>query len=85
MNVKSIYLSVKYGIDHQRGARRGRIQVPFSRSTIDFGRMVKVARRNKFRGWFEIEYCYIDWEHCNEYDTISETIQYRDFLCNISA
>ena len=65
---------------HVRGARRGRLQAPFSKSTIDFGRVVKVAARNKFGGWFEIEYCYLDWEHCNECDTLSETIQYRDYL-----
>ena len=65
---------------HIRGARRGRLQASFSQSTIDFGRVVQVATRNKFRGWFEIEYVYIDWEHCNECDTLAETIQYRDYL-----
>jgi hypothetical protein len=27
-----------------------------------------------------IEYVWIDWEHCNEVDNLSETILWRDFF-----
>ena len=70
---------------HVRGARRGRLQAPLSKSTIDFGQVVRVAAGHRFGGWFEFEYVYIDWEHCNECDTLSETIQYRDYLRALKA
>ena len=56
-----------------------------SKSTIDFGQVVRVAAGHRFGGWFEFEYVYIDWEHCNECDTLSETIQYRDYLRALKA
>ncbi len=33
-----------------------------------------------YRGYVGIEYVWIDWEHCNEVDNLSETILLRDFL-----
>jgi NAD(P)-dependent dehydrogenase (short-subunit alcohol dehydrogenase family) len=36
-------------------------------------------RKNR-RSHIGIEYVWIDWEHCNEVDNVSETILFRDFL-----
>ena len=33
-----------------------------------------------YQGYLGIEYVWIDWEHCNESDNISETVLFRDFL-----
>ncbi|MBK8858539.1 MAG: sugar phosphate isomerase/epimerase [Opitutaceae bacterium] len=65
---------------HMRGARRGRLQCNFKRNTIDYPRMLAAMQRAGYRGWIGVEYVWIDWEHCNESDNISETIMLRDFL-----
>lgn len=65
---------------HMRGARRGRLQCNFRQNTIDFSRMLAAMQRAGYRGWIGVEYVWIDWEHCNESDNVSETIQLRDFL-----
>ena len=65
---------------HARGARKGRLQETFRKNKIDYKRVLKMMAKTKYRGWIGIEYVWIDWEHCNECDNISETIQFRDFL-----
>ena len=65
---------------HIRGAARDRLQESFARNAIDYQRVFEVMRTSGYRGWIGIEYVWIDWEHCNECDNISETIQYRDFF-----
>jgi sugar phosphate isomerase/epimerase len=65
---------------HARCARRGRLQSPLKENTIDFPRVVKALAKNKFSGWIALEYVWIDWEHCNEVDVLSETILLRDLL-----
>ena len=42
--------------------------------------MVKIVVDAGYRGYLGIEYVWIDWEHCNEVDNLSETIRLRDFL-----
>jgi hypothetical protein len=37
-----------------------------------------------YQGWIGIEYIWLDWEHCNECDTLSETIRFRDFFRQLS-
>ena len=37
-------------------------------------------RASGYNGYLGIEYVWIDWEHCNESDNLSETILFRDFL-----
>jgi sugar phosphate isomerase/epimerase len=59
---------------HARAARRGRLQSSIKENTIDFPRMVKTLAKREFTGWIALEYVWIDWEHCNEVDVISETI-----------
>ncbi len=65
---------------HARGACKGRLQAAFKQNTIDYGRVVRAMRRANYRGYIGVEYVWIDWEHCNEVDNLSETIQMRDFF-----
>lgn len=65
---------------HTRGARKGRLQSPFSQNKIDYARVLRAMRKSNYRGYVGVEYVWIDWEHCNEVDNLSETIQMRDFL-----
>jgi len=65
---------------HVRGARRGRLQASFHENTIDYGRVLRAMQKANYRGYVGVEYVWIDWEHCNEVDNLSETIRFRDFL-----
>jgi sugar phosphate isomerase/epimerase len=63
---------------HARGARTGRLQTRVPENTIDYAGVLAEMKRTNYRGWVGVEYVWIDWEHCNECDNISETIQLRD-------
>ncbi len=65
---------------HVRGARQGRLQESFARNTIDYQRVYQAMKAAGYGGWIGIEYVWIDWEHCNECDNLSETIQFHDFF-----
>lgn len=65
---------------HARAARAGRLQSPLKENTIDFPRLLAALNKNKFTGWIALEYVWIDWEHCNEVDIISESIQLKELL-----
>ena len=39
-------------------------------------------RQVGYSGYVGVEYVWIDWEHCNEVDNLSETILMRDLLRN---
>lgn len=65
---------------HTRGACRGRLQAPFKDNTIEYKRVLNKLQEYNYAGWLGIEYVWIDWEHCNECDNISETILFRDFI-----
>ena len=65
---------------HARGACKGRLQCNFTQNTIDYARVLAAMKAAGYKGWIGVEYVWIDWEHCNESDNISETIQLRDFL-----
>jgi len=65
---------------HVRGARKDRLQAPFKDNVIDYGRVLEAMRASRYAGYLGIEYVWIDWEHCNESDNLSETILFRDFL-----
>jgi sugar phosphate isomerase/epimerase len=67
---------------HARGARKGRLQAAFPQNTIDYARVVRTMKKTGYKGYIGVEYVWIDWEHCNEVDNLSETIQMRDFLRN---
>ena len=65
---------------HVRGARKDRLQTSFKSNTIDYARVLSTMRACGYSGYLGIEYVWIDWEHCNESDNLSETILFRDFL-----
>jgi sugar phosphate isomerase/epimerase len=65
---------------HARAARCGRLQSSLKENTIDFPRMLAALKKNKFTGSVALEYVWLDWEHCNEVDVVSETILLRDQL-----
>jgi sugar phosphate isomerase/epimerase len=65
---------------HVRGARKDRLQASFKDNTIDYQRVLEAMRTSGYHGYLGIEYVWIDWEHCNESDNLSETILFRDFL-----
>jgi sugar phosphate isomerase/epimerase len=65
---------------HVRGARKDRLQASFKDNTIDYAHVLQVMRACGYKGYLGIEYVWIDWEHCNESDNLSETILFRDFL-----
>lgn len=65
---------------HARGACKGRLQASFQHNTINYARVLRGLQKTGYFGYVGIEYVWIDWEHCNEVDNLSETIQLRDFL-----
>jgi sugar phosphate isomerase/epimerase len=65
---------------HARCARPGRLQASFKENVIDYGRVLDVMRDVGYGGYVGVEYVWIDWEHCNEVDNLSETILLRDHL-----
>lgn len=69
---------------HVRGAREGRLQESFARNAIDYARVYAAMEETGYSGWIGIEYVWIDWEHCNECDNLSETILFRDFFQRLS-
>lgn len=70
---------------HARCARRERIQAPLKENTIDFGRYYRSFERQGYAGWFALEYVWIDWEHCNEVDNLSETVLLRNLFRELQA
>jgi sugar phosphate isomerase/epimerase len=70
---------------HARAARRGRLQSPLKENTIDFPAALAALRKNKFTGWIALEYVWLDWQHCNEVDVISESIQLKKLLEHAAA
>ena len=81
---KAIEPLLKYASHfHVRGGCKGRLQTSFDSNTIDFKRVFNVLKSIDYRGWLTLEYVWIDWEHCNECDNLSETIRYRDFFLSL--
>lgn len=65
---------------HCRGGRHKRLQCSFKENQIDYDRIVARLRELEYSGFICVEYVWIDWEHCNETDNLSETILFRDAL-----
>jgi sugar phosphate isomerase/epimerase len=65
---------------HARCARKGRLQTSLKDNTINFAGVLKALHKHHFRGWIALEYVWIDWEHCNEVDVLSETVLLRQHL-----
>lgn len=67
---------------HARCARPGRLQTSFKENVIDYGRVLDVMKQVEYSGYVGVEYVWIDWEHCNEVDNLSETVLLRDYIRN---
>ena len=65
---------------HARGACKGRLQSSLKNNVIDYARVLRAMQNTNYTGYIGIEYVWIDWEHCNEVDNLSETILLRDFF-----
>ena len=65
---------------HARGAARGRLQAKLQDNVINYPRVLRAMERASYPGYVGVEYVWIDWEHCNEVDNVSETVQLRDLL-----
>jgi sugar phosphate isomerase/epimerase len=65
---------------HARCARKGRLQCSLKENRINFSRALRALGKHRFNGWIALEYVWIDWEHCNEVDVLSETIQLAGHL-----
>jgi sugar phosphate isomerase/epimerase len=65
---------------HARGGCKARLQAPITQNTIDYPRILREMRRTNYEGYIGVEYVWIDWEHCNEVDNLSETIMMRDLV-----
>jgi sugar phosphate isomerase/epimerase len=70
---------------HMRCACRGRLQCNFKENTIGFSGMLKAMQVARYHGWAGVEYIWIDWERCNESDTLSETILLGNHLRKLAA
>lgn len=70
---------------HARGGARSRLQTSVKNNRIDFKRVLHAMKRTGYRGYVAVEYVWIDWNHCNEVDNISETILMRDFLRKVKS
>lgn len=70
---------------HARAARSGRLQASLKENTIDFARVLGALKRHRFAGWIALEYVWLDWEHCNEVDILSETVQLKNLLAAAAA
>ncbi len=55
-------------------------QSSFKENVIDYSRVLEVMESTGYAGYVGIEYVWIDWEHCNEVDNLSETILLREFF-----
>ncbi len=65
---------------HARAGCRGRLQASLKQNTIDYPRILQVMKATGYGGYVGIEYVWVDWQHCNEVDNLSETILLRDLL-----
>jgi len=65
---------------HARGASQGRLQTSFENNVIGYEQILDVMDATGYGGYLGIEYVWVDWEHCNEVDNLSETILFRDFF-----
>lgn len=72
---------VKYASHfHVRGGCSGRLQAPFKDNVVDYRRVLEAMKKTGYKGYLGLEYVWVDWEHCNECDNLSETILFRNFL-----
>lgn len=67
---------------HARGAKPGKLQTTMRHNVIDYQDIIQKLDKIQYTGWIGLEYIWIDWERCNEVDTLSETILLRNMIKN---
>lgn len=65
---------------HARGARKGRLQVSLTDNIINYKAIVENLKKLDYGGWIGLEFIWIEWERCNEVDTLSETIRLMNII-----
>ena len=55
----------------------------FKKTRLTIARILNKMKELNYPGYVGIEYVWTVWEHCNEVDNLSETIQMRDHLRNL--
>jgi len=65
---------------HARGAKKGRLQTSVTENTIDYPDIIHKLKAKNYKGWIGLEYIWIEWEQCNQVDTISETIRLKNII-----
>jgi sugar phosphate isomerase/epimerase len=65
---------------HARCAAPNRLQSSMKENTLDFERIVDLMTASRYDGYLGLEYVWVDWEHCNECDNVSETLLLKDRL-----
>lgn len=58
----------------------GRMQVRLQDNTIDFPRIVRLALRGGYEGFFGLELVWMEVWECDRVDNVSETIRLRDLV-----
>lgn len=69
---------------HARAASLSMLQASLKLNAIDFKRVLRRLSSVAYRGWIALEYVWIDWQRCNEVDTLSETLLLRDHLLEVA-
>lgn len=65
---------------HARGAKPGRLQTSMTSNTIDYAGIIRRLIDRQYKGWIGLEYIWIEWEQCNDVDTISESVRLRNLI-----
>ena len=70
---------------HVRGGSPGQLQARMVENTIDFAGMVQRLESCDYRGYYCLEYVWVDWQGCDRADNISETLLLRRQLQQLAA
>lgn len=65
---------------HCRQAAPGIMQARVQEGTIDFDRLVQVSTQTGYRGYYSLEYVWMEKWNCNRVDNLSETVLLRNVL-----
>ncbi|MFT3704093.1 MAG: sugar phosphate isomerase/epimerase family protein [Agriterribacter sp.] len=65
---------------HSRGAKQGRLQTSMSENIIDYPDIIQKLKKLHYSGWIGLEYIWIEWEKCNEADTLSESLRLKKII-----
>jgi len=47
-------------------------------NSINYSHVLRLMKEMNYQGYFAIEYVWMDWENCDDVDTVSETVLMRD-------